>query len=130
MQGNVENDLRAIQGISQIDLTGFPDEEIEIAVREIDLRAFELTFQDVASAVQGSNLLVSGGVIKTDFEDYLIRARNRKYHGDELHNLIVKANPSGNVIYLKDVATVRDRWNENPDRLYFNDEVAISISGK
>ena len=124
---DVENDLRAMPGISQISVTGFPDEEIEIAVREIDLRAFDLTFADVAQAVQGSNLLISGGNIKTDYEDYLIRARNRKYYGEDLHNLIVKADQSGNVIYLKDVATVRDRWNENPDRLFFNDEVAISI---
>ncbi|WKK67262.1 efflux RND transporter permease subunit [Lutimonas zeaxanthinifaciens] len=124
---DVENDLRAMPGISQISLTGFPDEEIEIAVREIDLRAFDLTFADVAQAVQGSNLLISGGNIKTDYEDYLIRARNRQYYGEDLHNLIVKADQSGNVIYLKDVATVRDRWNENPDRLFFNDEVAISI---
>ncbi|UCE94195.1 MAG: efflux RND transporter permease subunit, partial [Flavobacteriaceae bacterium] len=124
---DVENDLRAMPGISQISLTGFPDEEIEIAVREIDLRAFDLTFAEVAQAVQGSNLLISGGNIKTDYEDYLIRARNRQYYGEDLHNLIVKADRSGNVIYLKDVATVRDRWNENPDRLFFNDEVAISI---
>ena len=124
---DVENDLRSMPGISQISITGFPDEEIEIAVREIDLRAFDLTFADVAQAIQQSNLLISGGNIKTDYEDYLIRARNRKYYGADLTNIIVKADQSGNVIYLKDVATVRDRWNENPDRLFYNDEVAISI---
>ena len=123
----VENDLRAIPGISQVSLSGFPDEEIEIAVREVDLRAFNLTFQDVARAVQASNLLISGGNIKTDYEDYLIRARNREYYGEDLHNLIVKADRSGNVIYLRDVATVRDRWNENPDRLFFNGDIAVDI---
>jgi len=123
----VENDLRAMPGISQVTLSGFPDEEIEIAVREVDLRAFNLTFQDVARAVQQSNLLISGGNIKTDYEDYLIRARNREYYGEDLHNLIVKADRSGNVIYLRDVATVRDRWNENPDRLFYNGDVAVNI---
>ena len=118
----VENDLRAMPGISQVTLSGFPDEEIEIAVREVDLRAFNLTFQEVARAVQQSNLLISGGNIKTDYEDYLIRARNREYYGEDLHNLIVKADRSGNVIYLRDVATVSDRWNENPDRLFYNGE--------
>jgi multidrug efflux pump subunit AcrB len=123
----VENDLRAMPGISQITLSGFPDEEIEIAVREVDLRAFNLTFAEVSRAVQQSNLLISGGNIKTDYEDYLIRARNREYYGEDLHNLIVKADPSGNVIYLRDVATVRDRWNENPDRLFFSGDVAVNI---
>ncbi len=124
---DVENDLRAIDGISQVTLTGFPDEEIEIAVREVDMRAYDLTFQDVARAVQENNLLISGGNIKTDYEDYLIRARNREYYGEDLHNLIVKADPSGNVIYLKDVAEVRDIWNENPDRIFFNDEIAVNV---
>ena len=124
---DVENDLRAMPGISQVTLSGFPDEEIEIAVREVDLRAFNLTFQDVARAVQQYNLLISGGNIKTDYEDYLIRARNREYYGEDLHNLIVKADRTGNVIYLRDVATVRDRWNENPDRLFYNGDVAVDI---
>lgn len=124
---SIENDLRGMKGISQVFLTGFPLEEIEIAVREIDLRAYELTFADVANAVRQTNLLITGGNIKTQEEDYLIRAKNRQYYGDELSHIIVKADKSGNIIYLKDVADVRDNWNENPDRIFFNGEVAINI---
>ena len=40
----VENDIRGIDGISQVALSGFPDEEIEIAVRENDLRAYNMSF--------------------------------------------------------------------------------------
>ena len=40
----VENDLRGIEGISQVTISGFPDEEIAISVRENDLRAFNLSF--------------------------------------------------------------------------------------
>ena len=114
-------------GISQVNLSGFPAEEIEIAVRENDLRAFNLTFTEVARAVANSNIISTGGNIKTETEDYLIRTRNRSYYGDELDMIVVKANPSGDVIRLKDVATVRDRWSENPDRLYFNGKPAIQV---
>ncbi len=123
----IENDLRGIKGISQVFVTGFPLEEIEIAVREIDLRAYNLSFTDVANAVRNSNLLITGGNIKTDDEDYLIRAKNRQYYGDELSYIIVKAERSGNIIYLKDVADVKDVWNENPDRIFYDGEVAINI---
>ena len=61
----VENDLRAIDGISQIEISGYPEEEIEIAVNELDLLAYNLTFNDVAEAVSSSNILVTGGNIKT-----------------------------------------------------------------
>ncbi len=124
---DVENDLRTMRGISQVFVTGFPEEEIEIAVREIDLRAYNLSFADVANAVSQSNLLITGGNIKTEAEDYLIRAKNRQYYGNELSHIIVKANQAGTIIYLKDVADVKDIWNENPDRIFYNGNIAINI---
>ena len=124
---NVEADLRGIEGISQVDLQGFPAEEIEIAVRENDLRTYNLTFEEVARAVANSNILTTGGNIKTSSEEYLIRANNRSYYGDEIDFLPVRADASGNIIRLRDVADVRDRWSESPDRLYMNDEPAVQI---
>ena len=124
----VENDLRGIEGISQVSISGFPEEEIAISVRENDLRAYNLSFQDVANAVSRTNILITGGNIKTSEEDYLIRARNRFYYGDELYNIIVRAEPNGNIIRLKDVADVQDAWSETPDRIFFNDKKAINIT--
>ena len=125
---NVENDIRGIQGISQVALSGFPDEEIEIAVRENDLRAYNLSFTEVSNAIRNSNILITGGNIKTKDEDYLIRASNRSYYGIELQNIIVRTTTNGTIIRLKDVATLRDTWSENPDRLYFNGNLAIDIT--
>jgi len=125
---NIENDIRGIEGISQIVISGFPEEEIEIAVRENDLRAYNLSFTEVANAVRNANILVTGGNIKTDQEDYLIRARNKSYYGVELQNLIVRTQQNGTIIRLKDIANVNDVWSENPDRLYFNGNLAINIT--
>ena len=124
----IEKELRAMEGISQLVINGFPEEEIEIAVREKDLRAYDLTFSEVARAVSSSNILTTGGNIKTDTEEYLIRANNRSYYGDELDFIVVRSSSEGNIIRLKDVATVRDRWSESPDRIYYNGETAIEIS--
>ena len=124
----VENDLRAIDGISQIEITGYPEEEIEIAVNETSLLAFNLSFQDVANAVSQSNILVTGGNIKTDTEEYLIRANNRSYYGDELSNIVVKASADGKTVRLKDVAIVRDRFSETPNATYFNEDLAVNVS--
>ncbi|MGK0414101.1 MAG: multidrug efflux pump subunit AcrB [Polaribacter sp.] len=125
---NIENDIRGIEGISQVAISGYPDEEIEIAVREDDLRAYNMTFTEVANAVRNSNILITGGNIKTTDEDYLIRASNRSYFGIELQNLIVRTETNGNIIRLKDIADTKDTWSENPDRLYYNGNLAIDIT--
>lgn len=124
----VENDLRAIDGISQVTVSGYPEEEIEIAVNENNLLAYNITFADVSRAVASSNILITGGNIKTNAEEYLIRANNRSYYGDELSNIVVKATPDGKTVRLKDVAIIRDRFSETPKATYFNQNLSVNIS--
>ena len=125
---NIENDIRGIDGISQVAISGFPEEEIQISVRENDLIAYGLSFTEVADAVRNSNILITGGNIKTADEDYLIRASNRSYYGVEFQNLIVRTQQDGTIIRLKDIANVSDVWSENPDRLFYNGNLAIDIT--
>jgi len=124
----IENDLRAIPGISQIEVSGYPQEEIEIAVNESSLLAYNITFNDVSQAISASNILVTGGNIKTDVEEYLIRANNRSYYGDELSNIIIKATKNGKTVRLKDVAVIRDRFSETPNATYFNEELSVNVT--
>ena len=124
----VENDLRAIDGISQINIAGYPDEEIEIAVNENSLLAFNLSFNEVSQAVSQSNILTTGGTVKAAAEEYLIRANNRAYYGVELENIIVRADASGRTIRLKDVAVVRDRFAETPNATFYDGEVAVNVT--
>ncbi|MCC1484016.1 efflux RND transporter permease subunit [Winogradskyella immobilis] len=124
----IENDLRGIEGISQIAIAGYPAEEIEIAVNEVNLLAYNLTFNEVSQAVAASNILVTGGTIKTNAEEYLIRANNRSYYGDELSNIIVKGTADGKTVRLKDVAILRDRFSESPNASYFNEELTVNVT--
>ncbi len=127
MGREIEADIRGIDGISQIEMTGFPLEEIEIAVNEDKLRAFDLTFQEVSNAVAANNILTSGGSIKTASEEFLIRVKNRSYYGRELDFVVVKALDNGNKVYLKDIANVTDKWSENPNRSYYNGKPSVNF---
>ncbi len=123
----VESDLRSLEGMSQIEISGFPDEEIVVAVKEEVLRQYQLSFQEVAQAVASANLLVTGGTVKTQEEDYLIRLRNKAYYAKELENIVVKAFPNGAKILLREVAEVTDTWSETPNRSFYNSKPSISI---
>ncbi len=124
----IEKDVRAMEGISQVEVSGFPDEEIEIAVREKDLLAYGLTINQVAAAVASENLLTTGGNIKTSSEEYLIRANNRSYYADELDYIVVSTSLDGNSVYLKDVGEVRDRFAETPNASYFNGNLSVDFA--
>lgn len=123
----IEKELRLMDGISMVTLTGYPDEEIEIAVKEADLRAYNLSFSQVANAVANNTLLTTGGSIKSIEEEYLIRASHRAYFASELNDIIVKADENGNIIRLNDVAEIQDRFNDTPNSLTYNGNNSVSI---
>ena len=113
--------------ISQVELEGFPDEEIEIQVDDYLLKKYGLTIEQVANAVKRDNIEVTGGELKTPEENILIRARNKKYNGAEFERIVVKVMPNGNVIRLQDVAVITDGWVDQPAERFVNDKNAIVL---
>ncbi|NQV53198.1 MAG: efflux RND transporter permease subunit [Flavobacteriales bacterium] len=125
----VEDDLRAMDGISKISLGGFPEEEIEIALDEEALEGYDLTFEAVSVAVANANIEITGGRIKTSREEFLIRARSKEYYATELADIIVKASSDGTIVRLSDIAEVRDIWSDNnPQRNFFNGDPAATVT--
>lgn len=124
---DVETDLRAIDGISQIAISGYPDEEIEISLRERDLRAYQLTFDQVQLAVKKANIDLTGGTIKSSKEDLLIRSNNKVYTAEELENIVVAEN-NGHIVYLKDIATVIQKWSDNPNKKYYDEKNGVVLT--
>jgi multidrug efflux pump subunit AcrB len=60
----IEQELRLQEGISKVSLSGFPDEEIEIALDKSTLRKYDLSLSQIANALRTTNLDITGGTIK------------------------------------------------------------------
>jgi len=125
---NIEKDIRNIDGISQVSVSGFPNEEIEISVTEEDLIKYNLSFDEVLNSVSSTNILSTGGNIKTDKEEFLIRASNKNYYANELHNIIVRSSTDGKKIRLSDIAKIRDQFSETPLSSSVNNKTAVILS--
>ena len=123
----IEVDLRNLNGISQISTSGFSDNEIEISVNEKLLSKYNLTFSEILDAVQKSNIIVSGGTIKTNKERFLIRSNNKNYYSNELNEIVVKSFPSGNNLKLGDVANVYEKFSDDEPQLKFIDNKSSVI---
>jgi len=123
----IERDLRNEGIASKVRLSGFPEEEIEISVSERAMDSYGITFAEIASAVNRTNLKITGGTIRGEREELLIRADNKGYKARDLENLVVRAGSGGAVVRLRDVAAVRDRWSEVPDRTWFNGKPSVTI---
>jgi multidrug efflux pump subunit AcrB len=125
---NFRDDLLATPEISQVAITGLPNPEISIEVSESNLRRYQLTFNEIANAVRSANINISGGKFETTEEEILIRAYGRKYFAKELENIPIRGNGDGTVTYLKDIAEVKERWEDIPNKSYYNGRNSIVLS--
>lgn len=122
---DIKKDLLNKKGISDVEVSGAPEQEIEISVSESDLRAYNLTFTQVAGAVQMANLETFGGEIKTGNRNINIKANEKGYYARDLQNIIVSARSDGAAVYLRDVAEIQDQFKDVPGKRYVDGEETI-----
>ena len=122
-----EDGIRALPDISKITIQGFTDQEIEIALQESKLRAYNLTFEDIAQAVRDENVQLTGGTIK-GANEVIIRSDLKQYNAEQLRSIVVKTLDDGSVVQIKDVATINEDWSENTDKAYYNGKRAILVT--
>jgi multidrug efflux pump subunit AcrB len=117
--------LRMLPGVSQINLTGTRDYEINIEISEERLMAYGLSFDDVAQNIAESNLNLSCGAIRTDQKEIRIRHIGRKYKGDELSSIVVRTDSDGSVVTLGQIAEIKDAFTDDTNEITVNGQDAI-----
>ena len=69
---NLAEDLRrevaALKGVSIVELFGTRDEEVSIEVSETALRRYQLTFDDIVTAMKTSSINMSAGTLRTTYQ--------------------------------------------------------------
>ena len=106
-QNTIRTQLATIEGAQTPYPYGGKQRQIEV---DLDLHALEakgLSPVDVVNAVNAQNLIVPSGTMKVDRFEYAIETNSAPSAVEELNNLPIKT-VNGAVIYIRDVAHVRD----------------------
>ncbi|MCP3942091.1 MAG: efflux RND transporter permease subunit [Desulfobacteraceae bacterium] len=123
----IRDDLVETDSISLAILTGVRDFEISIEISEESLRQFNLSFDQVVTAVKTGSLELPGGKIKTLGSELLVRAKGKLYKGEEFERIPLLTRSDGTVIRLGDVARVKDGFEETDVKARFNGKPAALI---
>ena len=112
---NIEDELARIPGIGQVKLFGASNYAMRIWVAPDILSKLQLTVADLENAIAAQNVVNPAGQIggapapPGQQLTYTVRAQGRLMNADEFGDIIVRANPDGSLVRLKDVARIRAR---------------------
>jgi multidrug efflux pump subunit AcrB len=124
----VEEDFFNSGVMSQISISGYPTPEISVEIEERELLRYNLTFTEIVRAIQNNNQDVSGGEIKSEEEEFLIRLRSRSAKPDKIGNIVLRGQEDGSYIRIRDVAEVKVKFADSPNRQWTNGKPSVSIN--
>ncbi|MGB0514739.1 MAG: efflux RND transporter permease subunit, partial [Wenzhouxiangellaceae bacterium] len=123
----IRDEIIALPNVTQANLVGGRPYEIGIEVREETLRAYDLTLQEVASAVRRSSMDLPGGRIEAAGGDILLRTMGQAYVGRDFTDIVIRTNPDGSRIVLSDIAEIKDGFVERDGYVRHNGQPTIAV---
>ena len=122
----LQEKMEVIPEVSSVDLRGALEREININVDIHKMEKVEVSFNDIESAIGYENMSISGGDILMDETRRTIRVSGEYTNMDQIANTIVKAE-FGNIIYLRDIATVEDGYKERESYARLGGDPVVSL---
>lgn len=109
---NIKDQLARIKGIGRVDVLGAANYSMRIWVKPDRLSHMGLTVPEIINAINEQNLIVPGGKFGaepapagTEFT-YTVRLPERFNSPEEFGEIVVRTQPDGSQIKLRDVATI------------------------
>lgn len=122
----LEDEIEKIAEISKVDIRGIDDKEVKIKVDPYELEARKLNFSDIEQAVSAENVTMSGGNVLDAGVRRTIRVVGEFIDPKDLEEIVIK-NEKGNIVYLKDVATVQFDYIEKQSYARLRREPVVMV---
>ena len=127
----LQDEIETFSEISKVEITGLLDKEVLI---EADLHLMESTkvsFRDIEDAVRFENISIAAGDVLIGDLRRTVRTSAEFKSAKEIGNIIVR-HEKGNIVYLKDIATVTNGYEDRESfaRLYSNPVVSLNVVKK
>ena len=108
LEWDIATRLRSVPGVVEVNIWGGEDKQYQVVVDPQKLLAFDLSLQQVFTALERNNALVGGGYIQHEREQFLIRGEALVADIADLGRILVDHHPGGIPVYIDDVAHVRE----------------------
>ena len=123
----IRNEIVSLPGITRAQILGSRPYEISIEVSEFTLEKYDMTLAEVATAIRRGSLDLPAGSIRSDAGDIQLRTKGQAYTEQDFENILIRTNPDGSRVLLKDIADIKDQFAETGHFSEFNGEPAITI---
>jgi HAE1 family hydrophobic/amphiphilic exporter-1 len=109
---NINDQMTRIKGIASVSVFGGGQYAMRIWVRPDQLAKLNITIPEIMNAIQAQNTVNPAGQVgaapipKGQEFTYSVRSQGRLQSEEEFGNIVLRANPDGSIVRVKDVARI------------------------
>lgn len=127
----LEDRIEEVEQVSEVDIRGVMDKEMSVELNPLRMEAMNVSFNDVAQAIQGENTTISGGNILTDGFRRSVRVIGEYENAEQIENTVIKSERQ-ELVYLRDIGEVKfqEEEKESYAREYLQPVVSLDVKKK
>ncbi|HWF60432.1 MAG TPA: multidrug efflux RND transporter permease subunit [Nitrospira sp.] len=109
---NINDPMTRVPGVGQVSIFGAGQYAMRFWVRPDQLAKFGITVTEILTAIQAQNTVNPAGQIGAEPVPpgqeftYTVRAKGRLLNEEEFGKIVIRANPDGGIVRLKDIARI------------------------
>jgi multidrug efflux pump len=123
----MQDRIESLKEITRVEIGGALTREIQIDIDMYKMKAASLTFRDVEQAVSLNNMTVSGGNIDLQGMSRSLRVVGEVTSVDQIANIVITTG-SGALVKLRDIAAVRDGYNQPENFARYNGKNVVTLN--
>ncbi|HVF97827.1 MAG TPA: efflux RND transporter permease subunit, partial [Flavisolibacter sp.] len=124
---DLQDQLEELPQINRVDIVGAPEREFQINVDAYRMQASNVTYDDIARSVANENIDISGGQLDVGNMQRNLQLKGQFKTAYDIQGVIVR-NATGDPIYLKDIASIKDTIKETESYARLDGKKVITLN--
>ena len=124
---NIVSKLEAVNGVASVNVSGAQDKQIEVIIDPQKVFGYNMTLSDVAASIAYQNQNAPAGTTEAMGNSMSVKTLGKFADVKEIESVPLMTT-QGQVIYIRDVASVKEGYSDSTTYARLNDSNAIAIS--
>ena len=123
----LQDRIEALPEITRVDIVGALEREIQVNVDLYKAEAAGVSMDDIERAIASENRTVSGGLVQMDGLKRSINVKGEYKDPALIANIVIRS-ATGAIVYLKDIAEVKDDFEEKESYARLDEKNVITLN--
>ncbi len=128
VEDNIQTSFERLRGVASVNLAGGDEREIIIDANPQKLEGYGLGLNQIQSTLSSENSDLPGGTVRYGSRDLTVKSKGEFTSVKDIENIPIVL-PQGNVIYIRDVADVRDtvKVRTSQNRINGSENIGVTV---